>query len=279
MITFIDKQHRFFARALEESSLLTKSMGEEYTAWHTFRNIQSKVGELQAHAQKEPAEAAEHASTASISQSDAAISRSQSMSSICRTIGNNSAITVLEKVKATHDFSGDNDDELSFKKGNVIVVMKKIDAGWWVGSLDGKMGMFPANYVASLDPASHSASKSDRSLRPEDDADVEAPKSLLKGNSPTTGSLDNSSSGDLLADSTRKNTDSAQSPGFSYLPRLQPGMDLSSIKRTTAKIPPLKEAPLAREMSIIGPCGECNCNEFSPNVFKPKSCNNCFHFH
>lgn len=155
--------------------------------------------------------------------------------------------------------------------------MKKIDAGWWVGSLDGKMGMFPANYVTGLDPVPHSASKVDHSLRADEDADASKP--LFAGNSPTTASLESSSSGDLLADSARKNTDSTQSAGFSYLPRLEPGMDLSSIKRTATKIPPPKEAPLAREASIIGPCGECSCNEFSPNVFKPKSCNNCFHLH
>lgn len=88
MITFIDDQHKFFARALEQSSLLAKSMQEEYAAWHTVRNIQSKIDDLQKHVQREPVETEKRASTASISQGDAAISRSQSVSSVCRTIGN-----------------------------------------------------------------------------------------------------------------------------------------------------------------------------------------------
>ncbi|KAF9913781.1 hypothetical protein BX616_009594 [Lobosporangium transversale] len=29
----------------------------------------------------------------------------------------------------------------------------------------------------------------------------------------------------------------------------------------------------------MGPCRECNCTEFNPNVFKRGSCNNCFHAH
>ncbi|KAG0367837.1 hypothetical protein BC939DRAFT_532335 [Gamsiella multidivaricata] len=29
----------------------------------------------------------------------------------------------------------------------------------------------------------------------------------------------------------------------------------------------------------VGPCRECQCTEFSPNVFKRGSCNNCFHAH
>ncbi|KAI1316717.1 hypothetical protein EDD11_009533 [Mortierella claussenii] len=31
--------------------------------------------------------------------------------------------------------------------------------------------------------------------------------------------------------------------------------------------------------AAVGPCRECQCTEFSPNVFKRGSCNNCFHTH
>jgi hypothetical protein len=29
----------------------------------------------------------------------------------------------------------------------------------------------------------------------------------------------------------------------------------------------------------FGPCKECDCNDYSPNVFKKGSCKNCFHIH
>lgn len=36
--------------------------------------------------------------------------------------------------------------QLCFKKGDLITVTQK-DDGWWEGTLDGKTGWFPSNYV------------------------------------------------------------------------------------------------------------------------------------
>lgn len=36
--------------------------------------------------------------------------------------------------------------QLCFKKGDVIAVTQK-DEGWWEGTLNGKTGWFPSNYV------------------------------------------------------------------------------------------------------------------------------------
>ncbi|KAF9422635.1 hypothetical protein BGZ94_008532, partial [Podila epigama] len=33
------------------------------------------------------------------------------------------------------------------------------------------------------------------------------------------------------------------------------------------------------ESKVVRECRECNCSEFTPNVFKRDSCNNCFHIH
>lgn len=53
-------------------------------------------------------------------------------------------------VKAKFQFVGSSDDELSFNNGDVIVVTKEDDGGWWEGTLDGKIGWFPNNYVSSI---------------------------------------------------------------------------------------------------------------------------------
>ena len=55
----------------------------------------------------------------------------------------------IERVRAMHAFNAQSDDELSLEKGDVVTVMKKIDEGWWIGVLNGRTGMFPANYVES----------------------------------------------------------------------------------------------------------------------------------
>ncbi|KAJ3653769.1 hypothetical protein Zmor_013004 [Zophobas morio] len=49
-------------------------------------------------------------------------------------------------VQAVFAFKGSNNDELCFKKGDVITVTQK-DDGWWEGTLNGKTGWFPSNYV------------------------------------------------------------------------------------------------------------------------------------
>jgi hypothetical protein len=44
-------------------------------------------------------------------------------------------------------------DELAFKAGDKIVVTKMEDPGWWEGSLNGKIGLFPSNYVRLATPS------------------------------------------------------------------------------------------------------------------------------
>uniref|UniRef100_A0A3Q2R1W4 Osteoclast-stimulating factor 1 n=1 Tax=Fundulus heteroclitus TaxID=8078 RepID=A0A3Q2R1W4_FUNHE len=53
-------------------------------------------------------------------------------------------------VKARFPFQPTNEDELSFSKGDIICVTKQVEGGWWEGSLNGKTGWFPSNYVREL---------------------------------------------------------------------------------------------------------------------------------
>ncbi|KAK9304410.1 hypothetical protein QLX08_004196 [Tetragonisca angustula] len=50
-------------------------------------------------------------------------------------------------VTALFSFKGKNNDELCFKKGDVITITQTDDEGWWEGTLHDKTGWFPANYV------------------------------------------------------------------------------------------------------------------------------------
>eukprot|EP00088_Acartia_fossae_P068401 TRINITY_DN8673_c1_g1_i5.p1 TRINITY_DN8673_c1_g1~~TRINITY_DN8673_c1_g1_i5.p1 ORF type:complete len:613 (-),score=149.34 TRINITY_DN8673_c1_g1_i5:499-2337(-) len=55
------------------------------------------------------------------------------------------------KVRAIFKFKGTNNDELKFKKGDIITLtQKKEEGGWWEGTLDGKTGWFPSNYVEEV---------------------------------------------------------------------------------------------------------------------------------
>lgn len=50
-------------------------------------------------------------------------------------------------VVAMYDFEAVNSDELNIREGDRILVTKRDDSGWWEGTLNGRSGMFPANYV------------------------------------------------------------------------------------------------------------------------------------
>ncbi|XP_076262288.1 SH3 domain containing GRB2 like, endophilin-A isoform X2 [Rhynchophorus ferrugineus] len=48
---------------------------------------------------------------------------------------------------ALYDFEAENPGELSFKENEVIILLNKIDENWFEGSLGGRTGYFPVNYV------------------------------------------------------------------------------------------------------------------------------------
>lgn len=53
-------------------------------------------------------------------------------------------------VKALHNYKGSNNDELCFKKGDIITVTQWLEGGWWEGTLNGRTGWFPSNYVKEV---------------------------------------------------------------------------------------------------------------------------------
>ncbi|KAF3694044.1 Rho guanine nucleotide exchange factor 6 Rac/Cdc42 guanine nucleotide exchange factor 6 [Channa argus] len=57
-----------------------------------------------------------------------------------------------QMVKARYNFKQNNEDELSFSKGDVILVTRQEEGGWWEGTLNGKTGWFPSNYVREVKP-------------------------------------------------------------------------------------------------------------------------------
>ncbi|XP_029472004.1 hematopoietic lineage cell-specific protein-like isoform X2 [Rhinatrema bivittatum] len=48
---------------------------------------------------------------------------------------------------ALYDYQGEGDDEISFDPKDLITNIEMVDEGWWRGCCNGKVGLFPANYV------------------------------------------------------------------------------------------------------------------------------------
>ncbi|XP_067673964.1 intersectin-1-like isoform X4 [Haliotis asinina] len=65
-----------------------------------------------------------------------------------------SATGAVEKVIALYPYAAQNADELTFQKEDVITVLNKDNPDWWQGDLNGKTGVFPANYVTPHSTAS-----------------------------------------------------------------------------------------------------------------------------
>ncbi|KAM4834465.1 SH3 domain-containing protein 19 isoform 2-T3 [Thomomys bottae] len=55
-----------------------------------------------------------------------------------------------KKAKALYDFHGENEDELSFKAGDIITGLESVNEDWMSGELLGKSGIFPKNYIQFL---------------------------------------------------------------------------------------------------------------------------------
>eukprot|EP00761_Pharyngomonas_kirbyi_P000879 gb/GECH01000880.1/.p1 GENE.gb/GECH01000880.1/~~gb/GECH01000880.1/.p1 ORF type:complete len:265 (+),score=77.06 gb/GECH01000880.1/:1-795(+) len=54
---------------------------------------------------------------------------------------------VLKAVLARYNYEADDDEEMSFKKGEVIQVIQEDPSGWWFGFIGNRDGFFPSNFV------------------------------------------------------------------------------------------------------------------------------------
>lgn len=146
----------------------------------------------------------------------------------------------IEMVKVLYEFTGENDGEMSIKPGDLISVTEHVDDGWWLGTCNGKSGIFPANYVKRADqPIKRTEQPAKRTEQP-----VKRTDQPVKNKSKPYSSLTPS----MVSFTSTTNDD-------------------HHVQNKT---------PLVQSTSF---CRKCDCQDFNANVFKPGKCNNCFHEH
>ncbi|KAI7865102.1 ras guanine nucleotide exchange factor domain-containing protein [Spinellus fusiger] len=55
------------------------------------------------------------------------------------------------QVRALYSFNSQEQTALTFKKGDLIEVLARLDSGWWDGWCNGVRGWFPSNYVGAIE--------------------------------------------------------------------------------------------------------------------------------
>ncbi|KAI0244200.1 hypothetical protein L0F63_007232 [Massospora cicadina] len=210
--------------------------------------------------------------------------------------------TPKKQVRCLYDFETGEEDELTMVAGEIITVTKEIDEGWWVGEIGSgsnkRSGMFPVNYTEPLkESSSRTSGENQPSILGGGGGLFNDPEELSDANLASRPSFRRTNTANSSASSThtlsRPASGTAHTNGATYRESAparptgpKPGMVSSSTKQpATARASYLGpgEAALGAGETCTGSsaksCRECGCNDFSANVFKRGSCNNCFHAH
>ena len=57
----------------------------------------------------------------------------------------------IGQCRALYDYVGADQHELDLFAGDIFQILERdYDSGWWTGELNGRIGLFPSNYIEEL---------------------------------------------------------------------------------------------------------------------------------
>lgn len=208
-----------------------------------------------------------------------------------------------------YDFDPADEGELTMAVGDVITVTKEIDEGWWVGEIGSgpqkRSGMFPVNYTEPIrEPPSRSSEEGDAWIvsgnsgptyaDPEEIHEADSPRPSFRRTSTASSSTssnhitpNHSMSGPTQTNGVTLRESAPARPSGPKPGAVAPSARSKPATRTSYMKPPGEAAvnmaaavgEAITTSTTAAACRECGCDDFSANVFKKGSCNNCFHAH
>ncbi|KAM9444416.1 CD2-associated protein [Clarias gariepinus] len=83
--------------------------------------------------------------------------------------------------KALFEYLPQNEDELGLKVGDIIDITEEVEEGWWSGTINGKTGLFPSNFVKEME-TSEDGESNDVPDEPDSKDEISSPASPHPGN-------------------------------------------------------------------------------------------------
>ncbi|XP_026884016.2 CD2-associated protein isoform X1 [Electrophorus electricus] len=83
--------------------------------------------------------------------------------------------------KVLFEYVPQNEDELELKPGDIIEITEEVEEGWWSGTMNGKSGLFPSNFVKEIE-TSEEGESGELLDEPDGKDEITSPVSPYPGN-------------------------------------------------------------------------------------------------
>lgn len=132
-----DANARFYQRKISAQEILSGSVPRPTEAHALYTALDSRCGAVASAVQSPTTPSGGSALTSPT----AALTTEATAPPIPQRVGGTAV--------ALYDFDAQRSDDLSFRKGDIITIVRKTENqnDWWLGRVNGRTGNFPANYV------------------------------------------------------------------------------------------------------------------------------------